>query len=240
MNIGMIFAGGIGKRMNNSGIPKQFLKLYNKEIIIYTLEIFENSDLIDGIVISCLEEKIEYLKEIILKNNLKKIKSIVPGGKTGQESIYNGLKEISKYYSNKDIVLIHDGVRPLINLSTIENNIQSVKKNGNAITVAEAIETIIQADKDTGVINSIYNRNKMCVARAPQSFYLEDILKCHEKSIYENKLDFIDSASMMNYYGYKLNIVFGPAENIKITTPSDFYTFKAIQDMKENLNIFGI
>ena len=127
MNIALIFAGGIGKRMNVTGIPKQFLKLYGKEIIIYTLEIFENNKNIDGIVISCLKEKIEDLKKIIEKNNLKKIVSIVSGGNTGQESIYNGLKEIEKRYSKNDIILIHDGVRPLINYYNKIYNINLLK-----------------------------------------------------------------------------------------------------------------
>ena len=231
MNIALIFAGGIGKRMNTTGIPKQFLKLYGKEIIVYTLEIFENNQNIDGIVISCLKEKIEDLRKIIEKNNLKKVVSIVPGGNTGQESIYNGLKEIEKRYSKNDIVLIHDGVRPLINNDTI---------NDNAITTAPAIETIIKLKTEENIIDDIYNRSECFMARAPQSFQLKDILEAHEKAIKEEKFDFIDSASIMKYYGHNLNIINGPSENIKITTPSDFYIFKAILDMKENLNIFGL
>ena len=240
MNIALIFAGGIGKRMNTTGIPKQFLKLYGKEIIVYTLEIFENNQNIDGIVISCLKEKIDDLRKIIEKNNLKKVVSIVPGGDTGQESIYNGLKEIKKRYSNNDIVLIHDGVRPLINNDTINDNINLVKEKGNAITTAPAIETIIKLKKEGNIIEDIYNRSECFMARAPQSFQLKDILEAHEKAIKEKKFDFIDSASIMKYYGHNLNIVNGPSENIKITTPSDFYIFKAILDMKENLNIFGL
>lgn len=239
MNIALIFAGGIGKRMNSNGIPKQFLKLYGKEIIIYTLEIFEKNKDIDGIVISCLEDKISDLKDLIKKYNLKKIKSIVSGGNTGQESIYNGLCEIEKYYSKEDIVLIHDGVRPLIEEETIKDNILSVKKYGNAITTAPAIETIIKVQQEEHKIKDIMNRNECYMARAPQSFYLQDILTSHRKAIKENKNDFIDSASMMAYYGYKLNVISGPTENIKITTPSDYYIFKAIQDMKENKKIFG-
>lgn len=239
MNIALIFAGGIGKRMNNNGIPKQFLKLYGKEIIIYTLEIFEKNENIDGIIVSCLEEKINDLEELIKKYDLKKVKSIVAGGKTGQESIYKGLCEAERYYSKEDIVLIHDGVRPLINEKTIEDNILSVKKYGNAITVVPAIETIIKVEKVEHRIKDILNRNECYMARAPQSFYLKDILSSHRKAIEENKDDFIDSASMMVYYGHKLNIVDGPIENIKITTPSDYYIFKAMQDMKENMNIFG-
>lgn len=239
MNVALIFAGGIGKRMNNNGIPKQFLKLYGKEIIIYTLEIFEKNENIDGIIVSCLEEKINDLEELIKKYDLKKVKSIVAGGKTGQESIYKGLCEAERYYSKEDIVLIHDGVRPLINEKTIEDNILSVKKYGNAITVVPAIETIIKVEKVEHRIKDILNRNECYMARAPQSFYLKDVLSSHRKAIEENKDDFIDSASMMVYYGHKLNIVDGPIENIKITTPSDYYIFKAMQDMKENMNIFG-
>ena len=228
MNIALIFAGGIGKRMNTTGIPKQFLKLYGKEIIVYTLEIFENNKNIDGIVISCLKEKIDDLKRIIEKNNLKKVVSIIPGGNTGQESIYNGLKEIEKRYSKNDIVLIHDGVRPLINDDTINDNINLVKEKRNAITTAPAIETIVRLENENNIIKDIFNR------------ILNDILDAHEKAIIDKKDDFIDSASIMSYYGHNLNIVNGPSENIKITTPSDFYIFKAILDMKENLNIFGL
>ena len=238
-NIALIFAGGIGKRMNSNGIPKQFLKLYGKEIIIYTLEIFEKNNDIEGIIVSCLEEKISCLKYLIKKYDLKKIRSIIAGGKTGQESIYNGLCEVEKYYSQGDIVLIHDGVRPLINEKTIEDNILSVKKYGSAITTVPAIETIIEVEKEKHKIKNILKRSECYMARAPQSFYLKDILDAHRKAIKENKNDFIDSASMMAYYGYKLNIINGPVENIKITTPLDYYIFKAIQDMKENMNIFG-
>lgn len=240
MNLALIFAGGVGKRMGNSGVPKQFLKLYGKEIIVYTLEVFENNKNIDGIVISCLKEKIDDLKRIIEKNNLKKVVSIIPGGNTGQESIYNGLKEIEKRYSKDDIVLIHDGVRPLINNDTINDNINLVKEKGNAITTAPAIETIVRLENENNIIKDIFNRSECFMARAPQSFILNDILDAHEKAIIDKKDDFIDSASIMTYYGHNLNIVNGPSENIKITTPSDFYIFKAILDMKENLNIFGL
>ena len=164
----------------------------------------------------------------------------MPGGNTGQESIYNGLKEIEKRYSKNDIVLIHDGVRPLINDNTINDNINLVKEKGNAITTAPAIETIIKLKTEENIIDDIYNRSECFMARAPQSFLLKDVLGAHEKAIKEEKFDFIDSASMMKYYGHNLNIINGPSENIKITTPSDFYIFKAILDMKENLNIFGL
>lgn len=116
MNIAVVFAGGVGKRMHTKDIPKQFLKLHNKPIIIHTLELFENHPEIDAIVVSCVSDWVGYLNDLVNKYNLKKVRKIVPGGKTGQESIYNGLKAAEEVGNrDKDIVLIHDGVRPLIN-----------------------------------------------------------------------------------------------------------------------------
>ncbi|MBW4827962.1 MAG: 2-C-methyl-D-erythritol 4-phosphate cytidylyltransferase [Clostridiaceae bacterium] len=240
MNIALIFAGGTGTRMNSKTKPKQFLELHGKSIIIYTLEAFENHKEIDAIVVVCLESWIDYLENIIDKASLKKVKCVVPGGKTAQESQYNGLKTIKKKLNPDDetIVLIHDGVRPLIDAKTISKNIQSVKKNGSAITVTPAIETVIMVDEES-LLNKVLDRSSCRMAKAPQSFYLKDILTNHEKAIDEGQLDFIDSASLMMYYGHNLHTVEGLPENIKITTPSDFYIFRAICEAKENMQIFG-
>lgn len=240
MNTAVIFAGGVGKRMHSKDIPKQFLKLHGIPIIIHTLKIFEDSPCIDSIVVSCLEDYIGYLTKLVSDYNLKKVQKIVPGGKTGQESIFNGLKAAAEVGNrDKDIVLIHDGVRPLITEKTIEDNIQSVKKYGSAITSVKAKETIIVVD-DNENIKSVNDRSRSRLARAPQSFYLKDILAAHERSIKENRLDFIDSCSMMTFYGHDLHLVSGPGENIKITTPDDFYTMRALLDAKENAQIYGL
>lgn len=233
----LIFAGGSGTRMKLSNKPKQFLEYKDKPIIIYTLEYFEQNNNIDGIVISCKKEWIEYLKKLLKRFNIKKVLRVVEGGSTGQESIFNGLvalNDISK--SKDDIVLIHDGVRPLINEQIINDNIECVKMNGSAITVSPAIETIINIDKSH--VEKIIDRNNCMLARAPQSFYLKDIYNCHKKAVIEGKNEMIDSATMMSYYGYDLSIVVGPVENIKITTPSDYFSFKTWIDIrnKENLD----
>ena len=116
MNTAVIFAGGIGKRMNSRALPKQFLKLYGKEIIIYTLEQFEEHEQIDSIVVACVKEWIPFLEELIRKYGMKKVRAVVPGGETGQDSIREGLKAAERLDQGEDhIVLIHDGVRPLIN-----------------------------------------------------------------------------------------------------------------------------
>lgn len=240
MNIGVIFAGGIGKRMNSRALPKQFLKLYGKEIIIYTLEHFEAHKEIDAIVIACVEEWITFLQELVDKYQLKKVKKIVCGGKNGQESIYHGLiaaKEVAG--TERSIVLIHDGVRPLINERLLTDCLESTREKGNAITAVPAIETII-CSKDKNTVSEMIDRTECMMARAPQCFFLDEILKNHRKAIEEEKFDFIDSASMMKHYGSILHLVEGPVENIKITTPMDYYTFKALVEADENSQLFGV
>lgn len=240
MNIAVIFAGGVGKRMHSKECPKQFLKIYNKPIIIHTLEYFEKHPLIDAIVISCVEEWMPYLEELIYKYRIEKVKKVVVGGETGQLSIYNGLKAAEDVANGeKAIVLIHDGVRPLINAKLITDNIESVKKNGSAITTAVVKETILVVNEGTATINYVPSRKNSRVARAPQSFWLNDILNAHEKALSEGKKDYIDSCTMMQEYGYDLFLVDGPGENIKITTPEDFYIMRAILEAKENTQIYG-
>lgn len=240
MNIAVIFAGGVGKRMHSKECPKQFLKIYNKPIIIHTLEYFEKHPLIDAIVISCVEEWMPYLEELIYKYRIEKVKKVVVGGETGQLSIYNGLKAAEDVANGeKAIVLIHDGVRPLINAKLITDNIESVKKNGSAITTAVVKETILVVNDGTATINYVPSRKNSRVARAPQSFWLNDILNAHEKALSEGKKDYIDSCTMMQEYGYDLFLVDGPGENIKITTPEDFYIMRAILEAKENAQIYG-
>lgn len=239
-NVAVIFAGGTGQRMNTRTKPKQFLELYGKPIIVYTLEAFDRHNEIDGIIVVMLESWIGYTKELIRKFGLEKIKKIVPGGSSGQESIYNGLCAASEFYGENDVVLIHDGVRPLIDEETITANIRSVEEHGTAITVTAAIETITMKD-ETGAVGTIIDRSRCELARAPQSFRLGQILGVHNKVRQENEsAGFIDSASMMKHYGYKLYTVQGKPENIKITTPSDYYIFRAMVDARENSQIFGI
>lgn len=238
MNIAVIFAGGIGQRMKTTNRPKQFLELHGKPIIIYTLEIFEKHPEIDAIVISCVKEWIPYLQELLERYHIRKVKKVVPGGDTGQMSIFNGLvaaKHVSR--DSKSIVLIHDGVRPLINEKVITDNIESVKMHGSSITSAIVKETIMVV-KDDNSIDYVPDRDHSRVAKAPQSFWLDEILEVHYKAQQERKRNFIDSCTMMKHYGHTLFLIDGPYENIKITTPDDFYTMRALLDAKENAQIY--
>lgn len=236
-NIAIIFAGGTGKRMNTKGKPKQFLELHGKPILIYTMEVFDNHPEIDSIILVVQEEWIHYCKKMVEKFGLHKVNSIIAGGESAMQSQYKGLLKAANLFEDNSIVLIHDGVRPLIDDETISKNIACVKDLGTAVTVTPAIETIT-IKTGTNMIGQIIERSKVELARAPQSFYLKDILESHRRADEENK-DFIDSASMMQYYGYSLYSVEGTPENIKITTPNDFYTFRALVDAKENSQIFG-
>lgn len=240
MNIAVIFAGGVGSRMHSKERPKQFLEMYNKPIIIHTIEHFENHPMVDAIVVVCVEDWIDYCKSLLYKFRIEKVKAVVPGGVTGQMSIYSGLKA-AKIISGdeKSIVLIHDGVRPLINDKVITDNINSVEENGSAITTAVVKETILVVNDGTSTIDYVPSRKNSRVARAPQSFWLDDILAAHEKAISEGITDCIDSCTMMQHYGFNLFLVDGPGENIKITTPEDFYTMRAILEAKENAQIYG-
>ncbi len=232
MNTALIFAGGIGARMG-SDVPKQFLEWNGKAIIIHTINVFERNPRIDEIVVVCKEDWVDYSKELIAKEGIKKVASVVRGGSTALDSQLNGLREIKRLHeTEKTAVLIHDGVRPLIDGDTIDRNIDSVWEFGNAVTVTRAIETVITID-EKGAVTDILDRGACRMAKAPQSFFLDDIISVHERAIREGKHNFIDSASMMHYYGYTLHTVIGEAENIKITTPSDYYMYLGISKNRE-------
>ncbi len=237
-NVALVFAGGTGQRMNTKTRPKQFLELHGKPIIIYTLEQFENNEHIDGIVVACLQDWIPFLEKSIDKFGLKKVVAVVPGGMTGQDSIGLGLQAIAKHFDGDSIVLIHDGVRPLISQETIEDCLAMTAEKGSAITVVPAIETIIK--EDDGRIVDVIDRETCKMAKAPQCFILDEILDAHKQAAAEGRNDFIDSASLMRHYGHELYVVEGTMENIKITTPSDFYVFRAYVDLQESSEIFGL
>ena len=238
MNVAIIFAGGVGRRMNTKSTPKQFLTLHEKPILIHTLEVFQNCADVDAICIACLESHIDYTRALCEKFCITKVKWIVPGGATGQQSIFNGVKTVYDNCPADSIVLLHDGVRPNIDTDLVSRNIEAVKQYGTAVSCAAATETPAEIDEN-GNIYTIYVREKAVIAKAPQSFYLGELYDAHLKAREEEK-EFIDSASLMRNYGHTLHTVECKWDNIKITNPSDFYIFKAILEAKENSQIFGL
>ena len=239
MNIAAIFAGGSGVRMHTKSRPKQFLELNGKPIIIYTLGLFDNHPQVDAIVVACIDSWIPFLKKMIRKFEITKVVEIVPGGETGQDSIYNALQAAERAVDGKDAtVMIHDGVRPLITEQTITDNINTVEEFGSCITCVPATETFVVSQADGSL--EIPSRANSLIARAPQSFHLSDIMTAHRRAISEGMHDFIDSCTMMSHYGYTLKTIIGPMENIKITTPTDFFIFRAMVEVHENQQIFGL
>ena len=239
MNIAIIFAGGTGQRMNTKTKPKQFLELHGKPIIIYTLEHFDQHELIDGIIVVCVDGWIDYCQSLIDKFHISKVKAIIPGGETGMLSRFEGVKKAAELYPEDTVCLMHDGVRPMIDHDIISRNVESVKMYGSAVTVAPAIETIAVRGSDNKV-GQIIDRSKCQMAKAPQSFRLGKLLSAHQKAVDDGMLDCIDTAYLMQLQGNDVYTVEGSAENIKITTPTDFYTFRALMDIRENSQIFGV
>ncbi len=238
MNVALIFAGGTGQRMNTRAKPKQFLELYGKPIILYTLEHFEDHPEIDGIMIVCLTNWMDELEHLIKRYDINKVIDIVPGGNTGHESIYNGLSALESRCNPDDIVLIHDGVRPFITQELISANIAKVKECGTAITVEPAIESIVQSDSGD-LIDSVPRRNSMYTAKAPQSFRYGMIWEMYQQARKDNRLT-IDSAHLLSVYGIQMHTVKSPPNNIKITAPADYYIFRALYEAKENQQILGM
>lgn len=238
MNIAVIFAGGVGSRMHTKDKPKQFLEIHGKPVIVHTLTHFQQHPGIDAITVACVAEWIPYLEQLVSRYHLDKVRSIVPGGETGQLSIYNGLKAAEKLAAGeKSIVLIHDGVRPLITRELITRNIADVERYGSSITGSIVKETIIET-ADDGSIKTVPDRAHSRVAKAPQCFLLDDILSVQEQAIAKGETNHIDSCTLMHAYGRPLHMTDGPYENIKITTPDDFYTMRAILSAREDSQLY--
>ena len=238
MNIALIFAGGTGQRMNSRSKPKQFLEIYGKPIIIHTIEHFEFHQSIDKIVVVCIKPWIEELNMLLRRYGIEKVCSVIPGGSTGQESIHLGLEEIDKFAGENDIVLIHDGVRPLINEELITTNIDAVIRHGSAISSEYVRESIIVSN-DRESVDDMPPRDKLCVAKAPQSFYFKEIFELYNKAR-EEQFASIDSAHLCHHYHKKLHIVESTKNNIKVTEPGDYYVYRALYEALESQQLYGI
>lgn len=240
MNIAVITAGGIGKRMG-CNVPKQFLVVNGKPIILYTLEIFNHHPEIDAIIIVCYKPWMSRMQMMVDKAYLNKVVKIVEGGDEGQQSIYNGLcaakqwcKEQGQEMSDA-IVLIHDSVRPMVPHDLISRNIEEVQKYGNSITVIRPTETFIA--KEYGK-HRLLERNDIHIVRAPQCFYLDRILRLHQQAISDGKSAYKDCCAMLCFYGIPFHETEGPSTNIKITYPPDILLFRSLMELTEIQTLF--
>ena len=234
MNIAIIFAGGTGQRFSNDSIPKQFVEVDGKPIIIHTVEIFQRHSQIDKIYISILPEYFSIMTQMVNKFNISKVSGIVNGGKTAQHSIYNALTLAEKENPQNSLVLIHDGVRPIVDSDVISRNIENVKKFGNSITCTPCYETILISN-DSQTPSEVPYRKNTYAAQAPQCFYLNEIIEAHNEIRNTNPdyIDMIDSCTIFHTLNKKTYMTQGNFGNIKITTPRDLYILKALLKFRE-------
>ncbi len=227
LNIAIIFAGGIGSRCEYSALPKQFIEIDGEPIIVKTIRIFQCHSQIDKIYVSVVRSHIDLMRELVERYQLTKIAGIVEGGETSQDSIFNALNLAKQENHEDSIVLIHDGVRPLLDPEVITKNIECVEEKGNAITCTPCTETILIATNENKT-EKITQRNRSFLARAPQSFRLKDIYDAHLKirSMPDRYTGIVDSCTLLHTLGIQTNIVIGNNNNIKITTKEDLKLLK--------------
>jgi len=214
--VALIAAAGKGKRMN-ARINKPFIPIFGKPILAYTIEKFEKCKLIDKIyLVVNTEEKEICHKNIILKYNFFKVQELVDGGETRQDSIYNGLKALNK---DTDIVVIHDGARPLVEATTIRDSIEKAQEYGAAIAVIPIKDTVKKSENNFFITKTL-NREEIWRAQTPQTFKYDIILPAYHQA-YKDKYLATDDAAIVERYGHKVKLIIGSEENIKITTPFD-------------------
>lgn len=238
----LILAAGVGQRMRNGGLPKQFLKLMGKPIVVYTIEKFEHCEEINSIIIVCHGSYIEHMEQLVRQYGLKKVAHVIVGGADRQASLVKGLNAIEEASDGGDIVLIHDGVRPLVSESTIRENIRSARRYGCAITVHPVIESVVITDGDEVTFQNFKKRADTYSLTSPQTFRFEELRRAFALQSEESKegLPLLDAAMVHASVGGTVHLVKEHNTNIKITTPEDFYYLKAILDLEESKYIFGL
>lgn len=226
MNIALLIAGGSGRRMGQE-IPKQFLNVYDKPVIIYTLEAFQRHPSVDEIAVVCLQDWQNVLEIYAKQFEITKLKSIVPGGKNGQDSIRNGLFALEKKHSKDDIVLVHDAIRPMISEDIITDCIRVTRECGNAITVIPCAEAMLTTD-DQKSSDGIFARDHLKRTQTPQGFHLGEICDVHKEALEKGVLNSVASCTLMIEMGRKVFFSHGSEKNVKLTTVEDLDIFKAL------------
>lgn len=220
MNFAILLLGGNGNRLK-SELPKQFIKINDKEVFLYSYEIFLNHPDIDKIILVTLKEFIPFVKE---KVNLEKT-IVIEGGLTRQESVFNALKYLKDKINDSDIIIIHDACRPLITTSIITSSINEIKDNDAVITSMEATNSL--AIKDGDYLSYYIDRSKVVEIQTPQTFRYKDIYEAHLNA-YINKKSYTDDGSILENKFKKVKLIRGNSFNFKITTFEDLILFERI------------
>lgn len=226
MNIGLIIAGGSGVRMGQN-IPKQFLTVNEKPVIVYTLEAFEKHVQIDEIAVVCISGWENVLWAYAEQFNITKLKHVFPGGQNGQDSIRNGIYGLAEHHDKKDVVLIHDAIRPMVSAEIISDCIRVTEEKGCAITVIPCAEAMMQTE-DGFVSTGSYDRSKLKRTQTPQGFVLGDICNLHKKALEKGITNSVASCTLKIEMGEQVYFSEGSEKNIKLTTLEDIDIFKAL------------
>ncbi len=227
MNVAVIIAGGSGQRMGQD-IPKQFINVYDKPIIIYTLEGFQRHPQVDVIEVVCLDGWHDVLWAYAKQFNITKLKWVVSGGTTGQESIRNGIFNLENKCVSDDIVIIHDGIRPLVDETVLTDVIDKCNQYGNAVTSLPYNEQIFVVEDEISTVEYI-PRETLRRVSTPQAYKFDLIDKAYHRA-FEEKIGIYGSSyanTMMVELGERLYFAAGSDKNIKLTTKDDLEMFKA-------------
>ena len=225
-NIALLIAGGSGSRMHQD-IPKQFLSVNERPVIIYTLEAFERHPEIDSIAVVCVEGWETVLWAYARQFRITKLKHVFPGGKNGQDSIRNGVFGLESLYQADDLVLIHDAIRPMVSAEIISDSIRVAHEYGNATTVIPCAEAMIQTENGTSSAGS-YPRDKLKRTQTPQTFHLGDICDLHRRALKAGITNSVASCTLKIEMGEQVYFSAGSEKNIKLTTLDDIDIFKAL------------
>lgn len=225
-NIAMIIAGGSGARMHQN-IPKQFLTVNERPVIVYTLEAFQNHADIDAIAVVCIEGWEQVLWAYANQFNITKLAYVIPGGANGQASIRNGVYELQNHYSQEDIVLIHDAIRPMVSAEIISDCIVKTKQYGCAIATIPCAEAMLKTE-DGKISAGTYPRDNLKRTQTPQGFYLGKICDLHKRALEAGITNSVASCTLMIEMGEEVYFSAGSEKNLKLTTVEDIDIFKAL------------
>lgn len=228
MNIALLTAAGIGSRMNND-VPKQFLHVKNKPLIVHTLEQFQKHPSINHIIVVTLPAWVEVLKAYSMEYGITKLKWIVEGGKNGQESIYNGLQTLKKDgLSEDDVVVIHDGNRCNISPELISDSLSVFTEYGSAVAAIPCVEAVFKSHDGGKSSTTSIPREELYRTQTPHTYSLGKLLWAHEQSMNKGIENTTATCSLMETLGEKVHFSKGLETNLKITTPEDLLIFKAL------------
>lgn len=227
MNIALLTAAGTGTRMHQD-IPKQFIHVDNKPVIIHTMEAFQQHPSIDGIIVVTLDSWTEVLWAYAKQFGITKLKWVVPGGETGQDSIRNGVFKLQEEFKDQDVtVLVHDGNRALVSTEIISDSLATFSKHGNAVAVIPCTEVVFESED--GVSSHVSTeREKLFRTQTPHTYSLSDLLWAHEEAAKQGIRGTAASCMLMKELGRETYFSKGSEENIKITTVEDLRIFKAL------------